>query len=577
MRRRASAALALSRAVAPLSRRQVLLAVGSGAVASASSIGLMATSAWLITRASERPPVLALSIAMGAVQAFALGRGVSRYAQRLAIHGAALHALTRLRLWLFDVLEPLVPSGLNRRGSGSVVSGFVEDVEIVTASLAKQWTAVIDVCAAVLIGASVAALVLPGAGTLVLLCATAMIVIAVGLARVSQPGADRAASTRTLLAGAAYDSVRSARELVVYGRRDLVEDQLTALHRAAAAASTRQAAVTGLARGVAIAAAATGLVGVLLAAVAAHNNGQLSGVMLAVVVLVTLVVLDEVGTLPLALSDGNAGDAAARRLGELAALQPLAHEPAVDRSPRTPDATAMLHRASVSAPHAAPGTALLLHDVTLRVGDGQRVALVGRSGSGKTSVLHTLLHFLEPCGGSATLGGVDVRDMSRAGIARQIAWLPEITHIFDASLADNLRVARGSATTPECAQALTQVGLGPWYASLPDGLATRLGASGRAVSAGERQRLGIARTLLSDAGTLLLDEPSTHLDPESAMDVLATVLAAAGSRSALVVSHEPAVTAVVHDVVTLSEGRVAEATLAPVVIGEPRPSCPVKG
>ena len=571
MRPRASTAPVLSRAVAPLSRRQVLLAAGSGAVASASSIGLMATSAWLITRASQRPPVLALSIAMGAVQAFALGRGVSRYAQRLAIHGAALHALSRLRLWLFDVLEPLLPNGVPRHGSGSVVSGFVDDVETVTTSLAKQWTAAIDVGAAVLIGTSIAALVLPSAGMLLLLSAIAMIVIAIAVAHVTQPLADRAASTRTLLAAAAYDSVRSARELVVYGRRDLVADHLAALHRGAAAASTRQAAVTGFARGVTIAAAATGLVGVLLAVVAAHNAGQLSGVMLAVVVLVTLAVLDEVATLPVALSGITAGDAAARRLVELAALQPLTHEPAVDRSPCTLDATAILHRARVSAPHTAQGTPLLLDDVTLHVGDGQRVALVGRSGSGKTSVLHTLLHFLEPCRGSATLGGVDVRDMSRAGIARHIAWLPETTHIFDATLADNMRIARASATTRECVQALTQVGLGSWYASLPDGLATRLGASGRAVSAGERQRLGIARTLLSDAGTLLLDEPTTHLDPDSAMDVLAAVLAAAGARSALIVSHEPAVTAVVDDIVMLSDGRVAEDALATVVIGERHP------
>ena len=201
-------------------------------------------------------------------------------------------------------------------------------------------------------------------------------------------------------------------------------------------------------------------------------------------------------------------------------------------------------------------TVALLRDVSLQVRPRGRLAISGASGSGKSTAVHTLLHFLEPAAGTASVGGVDVRRMTRAGMARRVAWLDEETHLFAAPLADNLRLARPGATDAECTAALDRVGLGAWLHSLPDGLETVLGAGGRPTSAGERQRLGMARALLSGAELLLLDEPTAHLDPGSSSRVLAELLGAAGSRSVLVVSHDPELVGEVDAVVVLEEGRV---------------------
>lgn len=197
----------------------------------------------------------------------------------------------------------------------------------------------------------------------------------------------------------------------------------------------------------------------------------------------------------------------------------------------------------------------ILQDVSLNLEPGRRIALVGRSGSGKTSALHSLLHFVECTTGRATVGGVDVRSMTRTGIARHMGWMTEETHVFAVSLGANLRIARPGASDAECESALASVGLGDWRAALSEGLATPLGEGGRPLSAGERQRLGMARALLAGGSVLLLDEPTAHLDPESSARVLSELVGAAAGRSVLVVSHDPDVVRHVDEVVTIAGSR----------------------
>ena len=141
--------------------------------------------------------------------------------------------------------------------------------------------------------------------------------------------------------------------------------------------------------------------------------------------------------------------------------------------------------------------------------------------------------------GRASIGGVDVARITRAGIARHIGWVDDVTHVFATSLGDNLRIADTEATEASCVAALAAVGLAAWLASLPEGLSTRLGVGGRPMSAGERQRLGLARALLAGGDTLALDEPTAHIDPTSSADVLDELVGATGSKTVLVISHEP--------------------------------------
>jgi thiol reductant ABC exporter CydC subunit len=543
------------------------------------AIGLLATSGWLLTRASQRPPVFDLAVAIGAVQAFALGRGITRYMERLRVHGISLKTLARLRLWLYDTVEPLVPDGLGAaaadpraasRATGSLLSGFVADTEDVTEALAKSTTIAIDLGASVLLGTAVAGLLDPAAGVILLAGAAVVVAVSALGAQLGRSAAGRAAAIRAELVDQVVETVRSAPELVAFGRQDLISARLEAARRRAHTAVLRQALGRGIARALATWAAGAGLIGVVLVGLAADRAGHLSGIMLTVLVLVSIAALDQGALLPAALAGRATGNAAAGRLAELADLEPPVREPLDDASPPAGRVGAVLDHVEVLAPGARRGAsrpthdipaspapaAPLLHDVSFTVAPGRRIALIGRSGAGKSSAIHVLLHFLEASAGSASIGGVDVRLMTRTGMARHVAWLAEETHLFAATLADNLRLACPEATGDELVAVLDQVGLGTWYRSLPDGLRTVLGVGGRDVSAGERQRLGMARALLSGAQLLLLDEPTAHLDPWSSAQVLAELLGSAGSRSVLVVSHEPGVAGKIDEIVTLDEGRV---------------------
>ena len=577
---RRSSALRLSRSAGPPARRDLGTAAGAGALSAACAIGLLATSGWLLTRASQRPPVFDLAVAIGAVQAFALGRGVTRYMERLAVHGISLETLSRLRLWLYDTVEPLVPDGLRAartgpdaaasRAAGSLLSGFVADTEDVTEALAKSTTITIDMGASILLGTAVAALLDPVAGAILLAATAGVIAVSILGARIGRSAAGRGATIRAELADQVVETVRSAPELVAFGRQDLITARLEDARRRARTAALWQALGRGIARALATWAAGAGLIGVVLAGLAAHRAGQLSGIMLTVLVLVSVAALDQGSLLPAALTGRATGNAAASRLAELARLELPVREPLADASPPVGRGGAVLDHVEVLAPgarraasrpaHAVPTapvpTAPILHDVSLTVAPGRRVALIGRSGAGKSSALHVLLHFLEASSGSARIGEVDVRLMTRTGMARQVAWLAEETHLFAATVADNLRLARPEAAEDELVAVLDQVGLGAWYHSLPGGMATVLGAGGRDLSAGERQRLGMARALLSGAELLLLDEPTAHLDPWSSAHVIAELLGSAGSRSVLVVSHESGVAGQVDEIITLDAGRV---------------------
>jgi ATP-binding cassette subfamily C protein CydC len=437
-------------------------------------------------------------------------------------------------------------------GTASLLSGFVSDTELVAEGYARATTAAVEVSASVVLGTVVAAFVVPVLGVVLLGGALAVVGVAGLLARCGGPAERRAAAQRAELASEVVTIVRSAAELVAYGREDLVVEALDQVRRRAGTVSAHRARSAGLARAAAILASAGTVVAVVGAGLARADHHRLSGVALAVATFAALAVVDQCLNLPAVFAGNNSARAAAARLADLARLPPAVQEPGLDHSAGAVPGSADLVDAETTGPEGDRA----LRGVSLRVGDGERVALVGPSGAGKTSAVHALLHFVACSRGRASLGGVDVATMTREGIATLAGWLPDATHVFAASVADNLRLGRPSAGEAECHAVLSRVGLRGWSGALPEGLATRLGAGGIPVSAGERQRLGLARVLLADPRLLLLDEPTAHLDPATAQQVLRELLDAAGERSALVVSHDPAVAGYADSVVALAHGRV---------------------
>jgi ABC-type multidrug transport system fused ATPase/permease subunit len=204
------------------------------------------------------------------------------------------------------------------------------------------------------------------------------------------------------------------------------------------------------------------------------------------------------------------------------------------------------------------GSAPALRGVQLCLEPGRRIALVGPSGAGKSTLADVLVRFLPAAAGEVLLNGTPTERLSADDVRRVVGLVEQRPHLFDTTLAENLRIGRRSATDDELAEVLTRVGLGEWTAGLPDGLATRVGPGGTRLSGGQRQRVAVARALLADFPLLVLDEPSEHLDPGAADALTADLLALTAGRGTLLITHRLSGLEDVDEIVFLDDGRVIE-------------------
>ncbi len=182
----------------------------------------------------------------------------------------------------------------------------------------------------------------------------------------------------------------------------------------------------------------------------------------------------------------------------------------------------------------------------------EKVALIGPSGSGKTTVVNLLLRFLDPVAGRVLLDGHDLREYRQEDVRRLIAVAGQDAYVFSTSIRENVRLSRPDATDAEVDEALGRAKIGEWVATLPNGADTLVGEEGAQLSGGQRQRVALARALLSEASILVLDEPTVHLDPETAEELLGDILSAADGRSVLLITHRPEGLELVDEVVTLA-------------------------
>jgi ABC-type multidrug transport system fused ATPase/permease subunit len=212
-----------------------------------------------------------------------------------------------------------------------------------------------------------------------------------------------------------------------------------------------------------------------------------------------------------------------------------------------------------------PGRRLpAVHHFELVVRPGETVALTGPSGCGKSTVLSVVLGLHSPNGGAVSLGGVDLGEVDLDDWRQHLAWVPQRPHLFARTVAENVRLGRPDASDAHVAAALEAAGLSEVVRHLSRGADTRLGEGGAGLSAGERQRLALARAFVRNAPLLLLDEPTASLDNETEADVLGAVRELAEGRTAVIVAHRPALAALADRVVELPAALVPAATAVSV-------------
>jgi ATP-binding cassette subfamily C protein CydC len=537
-------------------RGRLALSVLAGATATGCGVALLATSGFLLARASQHPSILAISVAVVAVRAFSIGRGVSRYLERLTSHDVAFRVLADIQVAIYRRLERLAPAGLAAFRSGSLLAALISDVDA-TQDLFLRGIG--PPLAAALVGAGAVTaclLILAPAGGVLALGLLAAGVAAPALAVVASRRAARAtAAARGELGATITDLLSGAADLHAFGAQDA----------ALAAADEADAKLTGLARrtagatglGTGLVTGLTGLTvwGVLVLGVAAVGHGTLTRVPLAVLSLTALASFEAVTVMPAAALQLGAARASARRI---AAIQDAPDPVAEPADPRPLPAGPVHVRLTGVQVRYEPGGPLALDGLDLDLPPGRRVALIGPSGAGKSTAAAVLLRFRDPCGGTVRLDGADLASYAADDVRTVIGGCPQDPHIFDAAIRDNLRLARPHASDAELAAAAARARLLPWIESLPRGWDTAVGAHGAAMSGGERQRLALARALLADPAVLILDEPTAHLDPEARAALTADLLTLTAGRSTLFITHELTGLDQVDEIIVLDQGRVVQ-------------------
>ncbi|MEV8556185.1 thiol reductant ABC exporter subunit CydD [Streptomyces sp. NPDC051917] len=548
--------LARVRALAGPRRGRLVWALVLGSLALGSAVGLMATSGWLISRASQQPPVLYLMVAVTATRAFGIGRAVFRYAERLVSHDAVLRMLADTRVAVYRRLERLAPAGLRNARRGDLLTRLVADVD----ELQDYWlrwllpASVALVVSAASVGFT--AWLLPEAGAAL---AAGLVAAGVGVplvtATVARRTERRLAPARGALATRVTDLLTGTAELTVAGALPARTDAARRADGTLTRIASRAAAVTALGDGLTALVSGLTVTAAALFGAQAVAAGRLGGVAMAVVVLTPLAAFEGVLGLPLAVRHRQRVRQSAERVHEvLDAPEPVREPERPRQAPASPFPVVV--KGLAARYEGQRQDALAGFDLTLE--EGRRIAVVGASGAGKTTLAQVLLRFLDPQEGSYTLAGVDAYALAGDDVRRLVGLCAQDAHLFDSSVRENLLLARKDATEADLRRALDRARLLHWVDGLPDGLDTLVGEHGARLSGGQRQRLALARALLADFPVLVLDEPAEHLDLPTADALTADLLAATEGRTTLLITHRLAGLEAVDEVIVLDAGRAVQ-------------------
>lgn len=519
------------------------------------SIGLMGTSAYLISFAALQPSIAYLQVAIVGVRFFGIGRGVFRYLERLASHSINLKLLAEIRLWVYRKLEPLVPAGIMGRKSGDVLAILTSDID----TLENLYVRVLaPPVTAVLIAAGMFLFMSYLDQQLVLILMAGMLIgggilpiIIFGLSR--NPGR-KVIQKRAELNSLVTSTLQGTGELLVFGAEGKQKSILEDISVDYGKAQIQLARINGFGAGMISWIINITVLGMLAAAIPLVRNGNLNGVMLAVVTLMTAASFEAI--LPLVQSGQQMEPAieAGRRIFALTDSEPEIKEPLISaKLPNNFDI--QINELTFGYPE-TPKSAIT--GITLSIPECKRIAFVGPSGGGKSTLVNLLARTWDYSSGSIKLGGLELNKLLTGVAWERISLLTQNPVILTDTLRKNLQIGKEKSTDTQLITALEMVRLGDWFRGLPVGLETWLGERGARMSAGERQRLSIARMYLRDCPIQIFDEPTANLDLGTEREILELVLGNSAKKTIIWVTHRLVCLDQMDEIVFIEKGRIQE-------------------
>jgi ATP-binding cassette subfamily C protein CydC len=546
-----------------LNRHWKWMVAGSlfGLIATTATVGLLALSGWFLsaaafaglsTTAAQTFNYFFPSIG---VRIFAISRTLARYAERVVSHDATFRILESLRIWFYERIEPLAPARLMRYRSGDILNRVLADID-----------ALDNLYVRVLSPSLVAGLLVAGLTVFLSLFDPLIALTALGWLVVAGVGLPAAAGIAGAAAGRRLshlmtqmriqivEGIQGLPELLIFNRRRDYLGQMDRDNRNLLDVQRRMSHIRGVSFAGITLISGLAVVSALYQGAALVSGGVLHGASLAMIALTVLAAFDALMPLPSAYQYLGRTREAARELLEVVGSAPPVTFPE--------NSLAALHHFDVSFDRVSfrytEKAADAVHDIHFHLPAGRRFAVLGPTGAGKSTLAHLMVRFWDAQSGSVRIGGKDIRGLNERDLRQSVSLVSQQAHMFNASVRDNLLIARPGATEPELWQALAAVRLADFVASLPQGIDTWIGESGRLVSGGQARRLALARAILRDAPIWVLDEPTEGLDRATERRIMETLFEITSGKTVLLITHRLVGLDRLERILVMEDGRIVE-------------------
>jgi thiol reductant ABC exporter CydC subunit len=528
--------------------------IAAGAATIGASIGLLTTSAFLISKAALHPPILDLTIAIVGVRFFGISRAVFRYLERIVSHDLSLRLLADLRDRLVRSIHRLGPAGVASFRAGDLVGRVIDDVDEIQHVFVRVIAPPLMAIVIATVTALFALIWLPISAVTILVPFLAAAIAVPWLTRRVGAAAGRGvAHERGQMIGQTVEIIEGASVIIALGEEDRLLAAATGSADRVAAAERRTAWLHGFGDAAILVLVGVALIGTLWVSAIAVQVGNLDGTMVAVLAMLAITPFEAVAPLPAAFERLGRSLGAADRLFEVIdAESPIA--PPVSPIPIPDDPTLR----TVGAVVTATTGERILGPVDVSIGPGQRIGIIGETGAGKTTLAHVLCRFRDPGEGVVSIGCVALSDLAPDDLRAFVGYEDDRSFLFRGSIVGNVRLGDSTASDEEVRVLIDRVGLGSWVDTLPDGIQTDVGEGGQAVSGGQRRRLALARAMLAAFPVLILDEPISGLDPATAEAVMDDLLSSADDRALMLITHRPIGLDRMDEVIILEDGVIAD-------------------
>ena len=535
-------------------RGRIALATATGLLAAAVGVARLALLGWLIGRVFQGAPAEELVWPILAIAAVMALRGFLEHARAMVAHRTAAIVQKRLRRALFDHIATLGPAYVGRRRSGAITLSLIDGVEQLETYFGQYLPQLlVSALTPVFIFAFVAWIDLPVAAVLVLFALLALFLPSIWHKMDVRRSADRQRAYATF-AAEFLDSIQGLATLKAFGQSGARAEMLAFKARDLFRRTMWVLGTNVLARGITDSCIAVGAAAALTLGASRVQSGEMAIGELLIILMMGVEIFRPMRDLRTVLHQGMVGMSAAQGIYEILDARPDVADPS---APAPAPAEPSIAFENVAFRY--PGARRAAHrDLTFAVAPGERIGLVGPSGSGKSSVVRLLLRFYDPDSGRVLLGGRDLRELSFEEIRSRIAVVNQDAYLFHGTVGENIRLGRPDASQADVEAAARAANIHGFVETLGQGYDTVVGEKGVKLSGGQRQRVAIARALLADAPILVLDEALSAVDAENEAVIQEALDRLMEGRTTLVLAHRLSSVIDCDRIVVLEDGHVAE-------------------